>query len=250
MRLFGLIGHPLLHSFSAEFFEKKFRKEHLKDCRYRLFDIVTLRDLDRLIKENQELCGLNVIIPYKIEIIPLLDELNDCARETGAVNTLLIGRSQKRNRLSGFNTDVVGFSQAMQPYLHQCRGKALVLGTGGAARAAAMALKKAGIEYHLVSRFPEQKGVMGYHELTEKIMSQHLLIIQATPLGMYSNTTTFPSITYHYLDQSHILFDMVYNPTETLFIQKGRARGCTVINGMEMLKGQAEASWEIWNARS
>lgn len=247
MKQFGLIGYPLAHSFSEKYFKEKFRKENISDCVYQLFPLEKINKLPKLILENPSLGGLNVTVPYKESVIKYLDELDKVAQVVGAVNCIQIEKRGKGDRLIGYNTDVIGFEQSLMPYLKSYHQSAIILGTGGSAKAVAYVLKKLGIAYTLVSRNAKDKNTIGYADLTESFIQNHLLIINTTPLGMYPNTQLFPQIPYEHLTEQYLLFDLVYNPEQTLFLQKGKLQGATIKNGLEMLYLQAEKSFEIWN---
>lgn len=242
MRLFGLIGFPLSHSFSKGFFTEKFEKESITGCRYENFPIPDIGQFPSLWKEHPQLEGLNVTIPYKQVVIPFLDELSEAAQAIGAVNCVRL----KDGRLKGHNTDVTGFRRSLEPLLKPHHTKALILGAGGAAKAVKFALQQLGITYTEVSR-KYFNGTIGYEAISKEIMEAHPLIINTTPLGMYPNVAEAPPIPYHFINKDHLLYDLVYNPAETQFMQQGAARGAAVKNGHEMLILQAEASWEIWN---
>lgn len=243
MKIYGLIGYPLSHSFSKGFFKEKFEKEQITDCQYENFPIPGISEFTALLEQHPQLNGLNVTIPYKEVVIPFLDELSDAATQIGAVNCIHF----KDGRKKGYNTDVIGFTKSLQPLLQSHHTSALVLGTGGAAKAIMYALEQLGITYTVVSRQPVN-GVVAYDTLDEATMAAHTIIVNTTPLGMYPKVDTFPEIPYQYLTSRHLLYDLVYNPAETAFLQKGAAQGAAIKNGHEMLILQAEASWEIWNA--
>ena len=244
MRLFGLIGFPLSHSFSKGFFTDKFEKEGITGCRYENFPIEDISRFPLLWKEHPQLEGLNVTIPYKQAVIPFLDEFSEAAKEIGAVNCIRL----RDNRLKGHNTDVIGFRRSLEPLLKPHHTKALILGAGGAAKAVKFALKQLGIHYTEVSR-KYFDGTIAYEAIDEAVMQSHPLIINTTPLGMYPNVAEAPPIPYHFITSDHLLYDLIYNPAETQFMQNGAARGAAVKNGHEMLILQAEASWEIWNEK-
>lgn len=239
VRLFGLIGFPLSHSFSKVFFADKFSKENISGCAYENFPIPSIEEFPGLWANYEELEGLNVTIPYKQAVIPYLDELSDAARAIGAVNCI----RKKNGKLTGNNTDVTGFSRSLQPLLQPHHTKALVLGTGGAAKAVKYSLAQLGIAFSEVSR----SGPITYDALNESVMKEHTLIVNTTPLGMYPNELDAPPIPYEYTGAQHLFYDLIYNPAETQFMKNGAAQGATVKNGHEMLVLQAEASWEIWN---
>jgi shikimate dehydrogenase len=246
MKNFGLIGYPLSHSFSKKYFAEKFEKEGITDCFYDAFPIPNVQDFLQLFKEKSNLIGLNVTIPYKEQVIPFLDELDAGAAAVGAVNTI----KNQGGKLIGFNTDVYGFEQSILSVIHKkyptTEGlKALVLGTGGASKAVVFILKKHGIEPVLVSR-TLSKNQFTYADLSQEIIENHQIIVNTTPLGMAPNVDTFPDIPYQFLTAEHLLYDLVYNPEVTAFLQKGLAQKATIKNGFDMLELQAEKAWEIW----
>lgn len=242
MKLYGLIGKPLTHSFSKTFFTKKIAAEDIQNCRYENFELQAIEQLSVLLEGNKELCGLNVTIPYKEKVIPYLNFKNEIVAETGACNCIKI----RNNQLFGYNTDVTGFKQALQPFLKPHYTKALILGTGGAAKAVAYSLQSMGIDYLFVSRRKVENGLT-YDALNEDTVVKHTLIINTTPLGMYPDVNTFPSIPYQFITAQHLLFDLTYNPGKTIFLQKGEKKGASIANGYTMLVLQAEESWKIWN---
>ncbi len=246
MKKYGLIGYPLTHSFSKRFFTEKFDTEKI-DSTYDNFEIDSIQKFPEIIKNNPELIGLNVTIPYKEQVIPFLNDLNDSAREIGAVNTVKITRTETGVHLKGFNTDTFGFENSLKSLLKDYHKKALILGTGGASKALKYVLKKLGIEFISASIEELKENEIRYGEIDEKMMAERLLIINATPLGTYPKIENFPSIPYEFITEKHLLFDLVYNPEITQFMAKGKARGATVKNGYEMLLGQAMRSYEIWN---
>lgn len=245
MNLLGLIGYPLGHSFSEGYFREKFEKENIQGVRYQNFPISSIDKLEDIIDEYPELSGLNVTIPYKEKVIQYLDQLDDTAREVGAVNTIKIFRSGNDIELCGYNTDVTGFTDALKPGLRDDITSALILGTGGASKAIRYALDKLGIETVKVSS-SGKPGCLSYKKLNKSVISDHKLIVNTTPLGTYPNVETYPDIPYEYLSPEHLMFDLVYNPEETVFLRNSKARGAVIQNGYEMLIGQAEASWKIW----
>ncbi|MBL4586747.1 MAG: shikimate dehydrogenase [Flavobacteriales bacterium] len=244
MKKFGLIGHPLSHSFSSAFFTKKFATENI-DAVYENFPIETLDELPLILKSEPELVGLNVTIPFKTSIIKLLDDIDEEAKFIQAVNTIAIERVGDCYKLHGHNTDVIGFRESILPHL-QGHEQALILGTGGVAKAAYHVLSDLDIECELVSRNPEL-GDYTYEELTADDIWAHTIIINCSPVGMHPDVTVAPQIPYDSITPEHLLFDMIYNPSETVFLRKGKIRGATTINGLEMLERQAEESWKIWN---
>lgn len=247
MRLFGLIGYPLSHSFSEKYFTEKFFREHISDCVYRNFPLEKIHMLPDLLTSHHNLCGLNVTIPYKQAVIPYLKSLDNTAGEVGAVNTIKIIRQKTTPVLKGYNTDVYGFEKSLMPLLNNTHRNALILGTGGAAKAVAYVLKKNAIQYKYVSRSAGGDGKLLYADITQILLMEYTLIINTSPLGMYPSTDTCPEIPYQYIGTSHVLYDLVYNPEETLFLKKGKERGAVVKNGLEMLYLQAERAWQIWN---
>ena len=242
MRLFGLIGFPLTHSFSKNYFTEKFEKEKLKDCRYDLFPIFPITELTELLKKNP-LEGLNVTIPYKESVLSFLHESNELVQQVGACNCIKI----TNGKLTGYNTDVIGFKKALHHKLQLHHTSALILGTGGASKAVEFVLKNEGIQYKKVSRKP-LPGHFSYQQLTPSLVKENLLIINTTPAGMFPNITEAPSLPYEAITRKHFLFDLVYNPAKTLFLKKGEKKGALIQNGHDMLIYQAEESWRIWNS--
>lgn len=242
MRKFGLIGYPLSHSFSKKFFSKKFHREKITDCAYDLYPIAAIDELPQLLEAVPDLEGLNVTVPYKEQVKPFLDEIAEAAAEVGAVNCIQL----KNGRKIGYNTDVIGFRNTLLPLLSKKPAKALILGTGGAAKAVACVLRKLDIEACFISRRPLAGGLV-YNELTEDVIKSHPLIVNATPVGTYPKEENAPDIPYDFLDKRHVLYDLVYNPAETRFLTLGKQQGALIKNGYDMLVGQAEASWDIWN---
>ena len=244
MKQFGLIGYPLGHSFSKKFFTEKFEKEEI-DAFYNLFELDDVLKFTQLTKDI-ELSGLNVTIPYKEKIIPFLNDLDDTAAKIGAVNVIKFIRENGTLVLRGFNSDAIGFENSLKPYLKPHHNSALILGTGGASKAIDYVLKKLGIVTTFVSR-TAQPGRITYNELQQTIMAENTIIVNASPVGTFPHVDECPDIPYHYLTDRHLLFDVVYNPSETLFLKKGREMGAVGLNGEAMLTGQAIAAWEIWN---
>lgn len=241
MKLFGLIGYPLSHSFSKRYFTQKFESEKI-DAQYENYPLKAIEEFPALIK-NYNLSGINVTIPYKQDVIPYLDSMSEEAKKIGAVNTIQI----RDGKLKGNNTDCYGFEQSLLPFLKPSHKHALVLGTGGASKAVVFVLDKLGIEWKYVSR-TKFSNVLTYKEINAEIVKSHPLIINTTPLGMYPNVEECPEIDYDAIGENHLLYDLVYNPEETLFLQKGKSKGATIKNGLEMLHLQAEKAWEIWNS--
>lgn len=245
MKIFGLTGKSLSHSFSQHYFSEKFLRENFHDCSYELFELENPDQVRKLIHSNPSICGLNVTIPFKETIIPFLDHLDQQAMQIGAVNTISIVRKKKKIVLTGHNTDVWGFENSAGELLKY--KKALVLGTGGSAKAVGFVLKKYGIRALFVSRSPSGTNEISYDDLSTGIVSEYLFIVNTTPLGMYPEAEKFPCIPFDGLSPNHFLFDLIYNPPETVFMKKGQAAGTRVMNGLRMLELQAERSWEIWN---
>jgi shikimate dehydrogenase len=241
MKRYGLIGYPLSHSFSQKFFTEKFGKLGITDCSYDNFSLKSIDELNELLKQYPDLEGLNVTIPYKEKVIPFLYYRNDVVKEIGACNCIKITASM----LSGYNTDVIGFENSLLPQLQPHHPKALVLGTGGAAKAIHYVLKKLGIAFREVSRNP-QPGQLSYEQVTAELLKEYLLIINTSPVGMYPEVDAFPLLPYDAITSQHYLFDLIYNPAKTVFLQKGEAKGASIKNGQEMLEIQAEESWKIW----
>lgn len=241
MKQFGLIGRNISYSFSKGYFADKFKNENIVGSTYDVFDLQQILEVEKVL-EIKDLKGFNVTIPYKQEIIQYLDELSPEAEKIGAVNTVLI---QDGKRI-GHNTDCFGFETSLQPLLKPNHTKALVLGYGGAAKAVIYVLDKLGIQYQIVSREASNNKI-SYDDLNEDIINTHHLIINCSPIGTFPNITSAPNIPYHYLSKDHLLYDLIYNPEVTQFLQNGLDKGATIKNGYEMLVQQAEKSWEIWN---
>ena len=243
MRLFGLVGYPLTHSFSRTFFTQKFSSMGMgEELFYENFSIPDIEELPYLLIQKKYLDGFNITIPYKKQVIPFLHQLTPEVAEMGACNCVRI----QNKKLIGYNTDVVGFEQSLKPFLQKQHTHALILGTGGAAAAVEYVLRKLRINYLNVSRNPTESSI-AYKEINQAVLSQYQLIINTSPVGQYPNVEAAPLIPYEYLGAQHHLYDLIYNPTETLFLQKGKAQGASVQNGYEMLVLQAEESWRIWN---
>lgn len=242
----GLIGKSISHSFSKSYFEKKFKEESITGFRYTNFDLENLDSLLKIISDHQ-LSGLNVTKPYKEEVIPYLDELESTAKEIGAVNCIKISQKNNKPYLTGYNTDHYGFAQSIKPFLEPIHQRALILGTGGASKAVHFALKNIGVDVYFVTT-GEKKAANWFHysELNEHVMNAFKLIVNGTPLGLFPKVNECPDIPYEHLSPKHLLYDLIYNPEETLFLQKGKEQGATTINGLSMLKLQADKAWEIW----
>ncbi len=263
MRGFGLIGFPLTHSFSEKYFAEKFLRENISDASYKLFPIDSIHKLAELISSYPDLTGLNVTIPYKEKVIPFLDELDETAKAVGAVNTILIlsafdtppasaTQSDKKFILKGFNTDIHGFRQSIKPFLTSAHERALILGTGGASKAVEYVLKQIGVDCIFVSR--EKKNIRGktiltYDELNSYVIDSCKLIVNCSPIGTFPNVNEYPKLPYESITSAHLLYDLVYNPAETEFLKRGKANGAETMNGLDMLKMQAEKAWEIWNSK-
>ncbi|MFN8406341.1 MAG: shikimate dehydrogenase [Sphingobacteriaceae bacterium] len=260
MKKYGLIGYPLAHSFSEEYFTEKFQREGLQnECSYEAFPLTNLSDFPAFIKANPNLCGLNVTIPHKIGIIYFLNKLAPAAKEIDAVNCIKITKrpaidaffmgecSPSDVFLEGYNTDAYGFEHSLRPLLRKHHQKALILGNGGASRAIAYVLQLLNIDHHFVSRKGKGKNY-SYAQLSREIIEEHTLIINTTPLGTFPKVDESPEIPYKYLTKHHLLYDLVYNPEESTFLKQGKAGGATIKNGLEMLHLQAEKAWEIWNS--
>jgi shikimate dehydrogenase len=249
METYGLIGFPLKHSFSAQFFTEKFEREQI-DAEYLNFEIEDIHEISRIVLLHPQLKGLNVTIPYKEKVIPFLHELSPEAEKIGAVNVIRVERKPGDGsdyRLTGYNTDYIGFRDSLTPLLNPAvHRKALVLGTGGASKAVVQVLNDMGIEWRYVSRSPGENKLT-YDALSPEIISAYPLIVNATPVGTFPHADACPLIPYPYLTPNHLLYDLVYNPEETLFLKKGKAQGATTKNGREMLEIQAHAAWIIWN---
>lgn len=246
MHKYGLIGYPLKHSFSQRFFFEKFTTEHI-DATYLNFEIPSISEITPIIRDNPELLGLNVTIPYKEQVIPYLDKISPDASAIGAINVIKIVREGANTSLIGYNTDVIGFQDSILPLIRKgIHKKALILGTGGASKAVQKGLENLGIESIFVSRStkPEQ---LTYQDLTPEIIEEYKIIINSTPLGTFPDIDNAPDIPYGFLSTEHLLYDLVYNPEVTKFLQLGKERGATIKNGYEMLERQAIAAWKIWN---
>jgi len=254
MKKFGLIGYPLEHSFSKQYFTEFFQKNNIKDCAYELYPLKDITAFAQLLKNHPDIAGLNVTIPYKQSIIPHLDGLNKIAADIGAVNTILVANHKTR----GYNTDVYGFYHSLKPLLAKHHTKALILGSGGAARAVIYVLKRLKIDYLVLSRSP-QANQIGYHTINKSLMNEYTIIINTTPLGMSphkrwndsdknrKSKIKMPPIPYQYLTSQHLLYDLIYNPPLTEFLKQGQKYNTQIKNGLEMLHLQAQQAWEIWS---
>lgn len=240
---FGLVGRNISYSFSKGYFGRKFSELGLEGYSYDNFDLEQISDFPLVLKQNPGLRGLNVTIPYKETIIPFLAQLDPEAAKIGAVNTIKISATG----LTGYNTDIYGFRRALEPMLQPHHKRALILGTGGASKAVAYVLQQLGIAFLYVSRSPGT-GQISYHELSSEVVESHTVIINTTPLGTYPDITARPHIPYEHLNSAHLLFDLIYNPAKTSFLQRGEQQGAQIENGLKMLEFQAEKAWEIWNS--
>ena len=247
MDKYGIIGHPLGHSFSKNYFNEKFHDEGI-DAEYINFDIQNIGNLPEVLATNPELKGLNVTIPYKEKVLSYLDYISVEARAIGAVNVIRVEHKGNNVLLKGYNSDVIGFTRSIEPILEKFHRKALVLGTGGASKAVSYGLRSLGLETLLVSRF-ERPGTIQYKDITPDVVREYKVIVNCTPCGMYPNYEECPELPYEALDSHNLLYDLIYNPDETLFMKKGREQGALTKNGIEMLLLQAFASWDFWNGK-
>lgn len=245
MKRYGLIGYPLSHSFSQRYFTEKFAKESIEDAVYENYPIPDISALKQILREKTDLCGFNVTIPYKKEILGYLSASTEAVQKMGACNCVKL----EGGVLTGYNTDVVGFELSLLPWLKTHHQKALILGTGGAAAAVAYVFNKRNIVFQYVSRNRSATSI-AYEDLNETIINSHTLIINTTPLGMSPMTDQYPPLPYQWMGQQHHCFDLIYNPAETVFLQKAKQAGASIQNGAEMLMIQAEESWRIWNGRN
>ncbi|MFT4772415.1 MAG: shikimate dehydrogenase [Cryomorphaceae bacterium] len=241
MRRFGLVGKTLSHSFSKNYFQKKFDELHIQDT-YENFEISSIEEIKRLLSD-ESLSGLNVTIPYKEAVIPFLDVLDPIAKEIGSVNTIAFRDGQK----VGYNTDITGFENSLKPFLEHGMDRALILGTGGASKAVAYVLRKIGLDILFVSRNPSSENQISYEDCNANAVKWHRLIVNTTPVGTSPNITESPAIAYEGITEKHLMYDLIYNPAKTQFLTEGKERGASIQNGLSMLKIQAEKSWEIWN---
>lgn len=247
MDKYGLIGYPLVHSFSKSFFNEKFQNEDI-DAEYINFEIKTIDDLPEVLATNPELKGLNVTIPYKEKVLSFLDYVSVEARAIGAVNVIRVESKGADTFLRGYNSDVIGFTKSIEPLLESHHKKALILGTGGASKAVNYGLKSLGLETLLVSRF-ERPGTIQYKDVTPEVVKEYNVIVNCTPCGLYPHTDECPDLPYEAMDSHNLLYDLLYNPDETLFMKKGKEQGAMTKNGLEMLLLQAFASWDFWHGK-
>ena len=246
MDIYGLIGYPLGHSFSRNYFNQKFTDEGI-DAKYENFELPTIESLLEVLDSNPNLKGLNVTIPYKQKVISYLDNLTPEARAIGAVNVIKVTHEDNQTILKGYNTDVIGFTKSIEPMLEKIHNKALILGTGGASKAIDYGLKALGLDTIFVSRY-QRPGTIQYEDITPDVVKEHNVIVNCTPCGMYPRTDECPKLPYEAMDSHTILYDLIYNPDETMFMKRGAAYGANTKNGLEMLLLQAFASWEFWNS--
>jgi shikimate dehydrogenase len=244
MKIYGLIGQSLSHSFSQKYFSDKFIAKRIEGCEYQNFELQNLDKEVPVLKNIPNLCGLNVTIPYKSQIISFLDDATEECREMNACNCIQI----KNGKWIGYNTDVIGFEKSFTPHLKPHHKKALILGTGGASKAVAFVLKKLGIDFLYVSRRKENSlSIIHYDDISAKILDDYTVVINTTPVGMFPNVDAYPQLPYENISGRHYFFDLIYNPAKTLFLSKAEEKGASVENGEKMLVIQAEESWTIWN---
>ncbi len=248
MKKYGLIGNPLSHSFSKKYFTQKFEDKEIVDSIYDLYPLTKVEDLQLLIDNERDLVGLNVTIPFKEKVIPLLDELDPIAKEIGAVNTILINRNgADQPILKGYNTDAIGFRDSLKPFLAKNHSRALVFGSGGSSKAIAFVLKQLNIPFFIVSRDPEGEAEIAYSDLEPNSIKRFQILINCTPLGTTPNEESIIPIRLDEIGPNHLVYDLVYNPLETLLLTTAKKQGAIVVNGLSMLRLQANASWVIWN---
>ena len=248
MDKYGLIGFPLGHSFSISYFNEKFENEHI-NAQYINFEIPSIDGLTEILDRNPELRGLNVTIPYKEQVMKYLDAISPEAEAIGAVNVIRVTHKGDKVYLKGFNSDVIGFTRSIEPLLEPAQKKALILGTGGASKAIHYGLKSLNMQTIFVSRTRYGDGFITYEEVTPELVKEYNVIINCTPVGMYPHADECPKLPYEAMDTHTLLYDLIYNPDETLFLKRGREQGATVKNGLEMLLLQAFASWDFWNRK-
>lgn len=246
MKIYGLVGFPIGHSFSSKYFTEKFQTEKV-DAEYHNFQMEDVQELSEVLASSNNIAGLNITIPHKTNIFSFLNEVDETAKAIGAVNVVKTSKTEDGYHLKGFNTDVIGFEKSLIPQLKPTHKKALVFGTGGASKAVIYVLKKLGIRYKYVSR-TKSEGQFAYDDITSEIISEYTLLINCTPLGMSPKQSMCPDIPYGSITENHYLFDLIYNPEQTIFLKKGAAKGAQIKNGLDMLHIQADAAWEIWNA--
>ncbi len=250
MKKFGIIGNPLTHSKSPDYFSQKFKDNGLSDYEYQKYELQKIEEFPSLIENEPVLYGLNVTTPYKESVIKYLNELDYYAKFIGAINTIkIIHDSDGDIFLQGFNTDAFGFENSLKPYLTPNHKKGLIIGSGGASKAVEFVFKKLGISYEIITRRPLKANHIVHWAVTKQIMHEHLIIVNTTPLGMHPGTMAFPSIPYEHLTSDHIMFDLIYNPSKTRFLELGEKAGATIINGIKMFALQADKAWEIWQGK-
>lgn len=240
---FGLVGKNISYSFSRKYFTEKFTDLSLNDHEYVNFDISAIDEFKEVVKQNSNLKGANVTIPYKEQVIPFLDELHKDAAKIGAVNTI---KFKKNGKLKGYNTDAYGFKKSLKPFLKKHHERALILGTGGASKAIKFVLNSLEIDAMFISRNPKKDNEISYEQLSDKVLKKHTVIINCTPLGTHPDIEKCPNINYKVLTEQHLLYDLIYNPAKTAFLKKGEKQGATIVNGAKMLEFQAEKAWKIW----
>lgn len=244
MKIYGLIGYPLSHSFSPIYFTQKFQNENISDCRFDLFSIDQIQQFPSLLKKNADLKGLAVTIPYKEKIIPYLTDLDFTANQIKAVNCIAFSK----DRMIGYNTDVIGFEKSILPLIHSHHKKALILGSGGSSKAVSFVFKKLGIDFLFVSRnINNSSDFISYNDIDEALMSKYNVIVNCTPLGQFPAINTHPDIPYQFVTKQHLFFDLIYNPIQSKFLKLAESKGAVIKNGKEMLEIQAEENWKIWN---
>jgi len=241
--ILGLIGYPLTHSFSKKYFSEKFIKENISGYEYHNFELQNIEELPDLLQKYPSIIGLNVTIPYKEQVLQYVDKLSEEVKTIGAANTIVIDKNRK---ITAFNTDIYGFEQSLKPCLKPIHKTALILGTGGAAKAVAYVLDKLNIDFKFVSRNPQTDKQISYRQLDKKKVQNHLLVINTTPLGTFPEVEKSPAFPYHFVTGKHIFYDLIYNPTETVFLKQAASYGATTCNGLKMLHLQAEKSWQRW----
>ncbi len=246
MRTFGLVGFPLAQSFSQKYFTNKFKEENI-DARFLNFEMENINELPEVLSHHPYIAGFSVTIPHKEAILDYLNDIDSSAKAIGATNAVKVTWHNKKPYLKGYNTDLIGFSASIEPLLKANHKKALILGTGGAAKAVAQAFKLMGIACKYVSRSPQSNDDLSYQDIDKSIINEYHVLVNCTPLGMFPNVNACPDLPYELLGSSHLLYDLTYNPEVTLFMKKGLDQGAQVKNGLDMLHLQAEAAWEIWN---
>ena len=248
MREFGLIGYPLRHSFSQKYFEKKFKELNIENVKYSLFPISEISKINSLIANNKNLCGLNVTTPYKELVIPFLQHIDPLIIKLETVNVIKIEREDNEIYLKGYNTDYLGLKKCFEELNFPENSRALILGSGGSGKTVAYVLNIMNIPYTIVSRNPKNLKQLSYRNVSESVIKHHNIIINASPVGMFPNVNSYPTIPYSSITSQHICFDLVYNPSETIFLQKCSQAGAKILNGLKMLYVQAEEAWKIWNS--